>query len=281
MTAEHNKIKQGLPAKSVEEIASSLVSARIAARGLDYYPGSAPADLATAYLIQDRAIDLWSDKIGGWKVGRIPPAVEDKFGCDRLAGPIFATTIVWQANNDVPAMPVFADGFAAVEAEFVAVIREDAPAGKVHWGREEAEAMIRELRIGLEIASSPLVGINDLGPAVVASDFGNNRGLIVGPIIPDWQERDVQSLTCSTYVEDELVGEGGAFRLTGGVTRSVQFMLEVAAGRGRPLQAGAVVATGQTTGIHEVTPGQSVNIRFGGGDLGELRCQIKALLASQ
>ena len=34
--------------------------------------------------------------------------------------------------------------------------------------------------IGIEIASSPLVNINDYGPAVVASDFGNNAGLLLG-----------------------------------------------------------------------------------------------------
>lgn len=276
MTAEHNEIKEDLSAKVVEDIANSLVAARIDARGLNDYPGSAPADLATAYVIQDRAIDRWSDTIGGWKVGRIPPAVEDEFGCDRLAGPIFSTTIVHQVGRDVPAMPVFADGFAAVEAEFVAVIRDDAPADKLDWSRGEAAAMIAELRIGLEIASSPLVGINDLGPAVVASDFGNNKGLIVGPVIPNWHDRDVNSLTCATYVDDQLVGEGGAFGLTGGVTRSVQFMLELAASRGRPLQAGSMVATGQTTGIHDVTPGQSVRIPFGGGNDGELSCLILA-----
>ncbi len=34
--------------------------------------------------------------------------------------------------------------------------------------------------IGIEIASSPLQNINDYGPAVVASDFGNNAGLLLG-----------------------------------------------------------------------------------------------------
>lgn len=277
MTAEHNTIKEALSVETVENVASTLVAARISAQGLDEYPGAVPTDLGTAYLVQDQAIDLWSDTIGGWKVGRIPPAVEDDFGCDRLAGPIFTSTIVRLDGGDIPAMQVFADGFAAVEAEFIAVIREDAPADKVHWSREDAEAMIKELRIGLEIASSPLVGINDLGPAVVASDFGNNKGLVVGPAIPDWKDRDVESLSCATYIDGKLVGEGGAFGLTGGVTRSVQFILELAAKRGRPLQAGALVATGQTTGIHEVLPGQSVRMPFDGGNDGEVCCEIAAI----
>lgn len=273
MTAETTTTVD-LSAELVEKIAGSLVDARKEARGLAEYPAAVPADLAAAYRIQDRAIELWDDSIGGWKVGRIPPAVEDQFGCDRLAGPIFEKTIVRQKNGEDAAMPVFADGGAAVEAEFVAVISDDAPPGKYEWTREEADAMIEELRVGIEVASSPLVDINDRGPAVVASDFGNNRGLFVGPVIPGWQDRDLESLTCAAYIDDKLVGEGGAFGLTGGVTRSVQFMLELAARRGHPLRAGTLVATGQTTGIHDIKPGQVVRMQFGDGQDGELSCRI-------
>jgi 2-keto-4-pentenoate hydratase len=277
MTAETTTTKNTPPAVGLDEIANTLVSARRAASGLSDYPGTPPADLATAYLIQDRAIELWREPIGGWKVGRIPPAVEDQFGCDRLAGPIFADTIFHQAGGQTTEMPVFADGGAAVEAEFVAIIRDDTPADKVEWSRDEAEAMIGEVCIGLEVASSPLVGINDRGPAVIASDFGNNLGLIVGPGIPGWKDRDPKSLCCATYIDDELVGEGGAFGLTGGITRSVQFILELAAKRNLPLRAGQFIATGQTTGIHDVTPGQVVRMPFGeGGGDGELTCTVVA-----
>jgi len=277
MSVEQKPGNGGLPAQMLENIAASFVDARIAAKGLDAYPGTVPADLATAYRIQDKAIELWDDSIGGWKVGRIPPAVEDQFGCDRLAGPIFSSTIMQQNGNDNFKMPVFSKGFAAVEAEFVAVIAKDAPSDKLHWERDEAESMITELRVGLEIASSPLGPINDLGPAVVASDFGNNAGLIVGPAIPGWQARDLQSLSCATYIDGELVGEGGAFGLTGGVVRSVQFILELAASRGRPLKAGEFIATGQTTGIHDVSIGQSVRIPFADGNDGEVTCKIAAI----
>ncbi len=277
MTATTTAMKGHRHTENPELIAQALVGARQSARGLEKYPGVEPADLASAYLIQDRAIALWTGSIGGWKVGRIRPAVEVQFGCDRLAGPIFADTIVHQDSGDAPAMPVFAEGGAAVEAEFVAVIAEDTPDEKTDWSRDEAEAMIGEIRIGLEVASSPLTDINNRGPAVVASDFGNNLGLIVGPVIPDWKDRDPASMTCATYIGDELVGEGGADGLTGGITRSVQFILELTASRGMPLRAGDVIATGQTTGIHDVIPGQAVRMPFGDdGSDGELSCTVIA-----
>lgn len=256
----------------LSDVASGFVSARSECRALEEFPGAIPDSLDTAYRIQDIAIDKWPQRVAGWKVGRIPPAVEDEFGIDRLAGPIFSNTIVAVNNGERPAMPVFPGGFAAVEAEYVAIVSEDAPAGKIDWSTAEAAAMIGDLRIGLEIASSPLATINDLGPPVVVSDFGNNAGLIVGPSIEDWQTRDLASMACTAYVDSEEVGSGGAFNLTGGFVRSVQFLLGLTASRGRPLRRGDVIATGQTTGIHDVAPGQVSELNFGRD--GTLACKL-------
>ena len=276
MTSKINTL--ALPDDALRDVAARFVAARRECRPLPDYPGPIPPDLETAYRIQDFAIELWAGDVRGWKVGRIPPEVENRFGIDRIAGPIFAATIHRPANGSDLAMPVFVPGFAAVEAEYVAVIGSDAPAGKFQWSAAEAADMIADLRIGLEIASSPLASINALGPAVVVSDFGNNAGLIVGRSIDNWRLRSLDSMQCDTYVDGEAVGQGGAFRLTGGFVRSVQFLLELGAERGRPLKAGDVVATGQTTGIHDVAPGQKSCLDFGRD--GRLECSFTAALPS-
>ncbi len=258
----------------LQQIADKFVTARNTAQALSGFPGEAPATLEKAYLIQDLAIRQWPDRVAGWKVGRIPEHLEDAAGSDRLAGPIFSRLIHRAPHESVTRMPMFEGGFGAIEAEFIAVIGSDAPADKRSWSLDESMAMIGDLRIGIEIASSPLAPINELGPAVVVSDFGNNAGLIVGPSIADWSSRDLDTLACESFVDGRSVGTGGAFRLTGGYLRSVQFMLELAAGLGRPLRAGDVIATGQTNGIHDVLPGQRVRVVFGTD--GELSCDMVA-----
>jgi 2-keto-4-pentenoate hydratase len=255
----------------LEAIARAFVEARLGATPLPNFPGTIPADMATAYRCQDIAIDLWPDELAGWKVGRIPPDVEGLYGSDRLAGPIFRETVHYAASGDTVELPVYVGGFAAIEAEFVIVVDADAPPDKLEWSREETAGMIRDLRIGMEMASSPLATINDLGPAVVACGFGNNAGLVVGPSIANWRERDLDSMTCAAFIDGQRVGTGGAFNLTGGPIRSLQFMLELAARRGRPLRAGHVIATGQTSGIHDIRPGQTGRIDFGGD--GSLACR--------
>jgi 2-keto-4-pentenoate hydratase len=230
---------------------------------LDGFPGEIPRDLDRAYQIQDDSIDLWGQPIGGWKVGRIPADLEEGLGIDRLAGPIFANTIERVGSGTQIDMPMHVGGFAAIEAEFVAVIARDAPADKLAWSAEDSLAMIADLRIGLEIASCPISNINVLGPTAVVSTFGNNTGLVVGPSIDNWRSRSLDTMRCSAAIDGQKKGNGGAFNLTGGFVRSVQFLLELMASRGRLLRAGDVIATGQTTGIHDIQVGQQGEVDFG------------------
>lgn len=257
---------------SPQEIAARFVAARCDAAPLAEFPGSLPADLDSAYSIQDIAIGNWPQRIAGWKVGRIPVELEGRFGIDRLAGPIFDDTIQSVADGGNVRMSAFQEGFAAIEAEYVAVIGRDAPRGKTSWAIEDAAAMIEELCIGLEVASSPLATINELGPTAVVSDFGNNAGLVIGPAIRNWRSRSLESMTCRSYIDETMVGAGGAFNLTGGFLRSVQFLLELTTGRGIPLKAGDLIATGQTTGIHDIQVGQTAKLDF--GDDGSVGCTV-------
>ena len=268
MSNEHGK--QDLPDQGLGEIARHFVSARQQGQSLPDFPGNIPDDLVTAYQVQDQAIALWDDQVVGWKVGYIAAERRDASGDDRLLGPIFSRRL-WNATGGTVEIPVFVGGFGAVEAEYVIQLQEDAPADKLHWTPEEAEALPARLFIGVEVASSPLATINKLGPRVVVSDFGNNNGLVLGPEIADWTARDETDLRAETLIEGEVVGTGGATRLPGGLRAAYAFALSRSALRGRPLRRGDLIATGNATGIHDITAGQTALVRFAG--FGEIACR--------
>ncbi|HEY9218771.1 MAG TPA: fumarylacetoacetate hydrolase family protein [Phenylobacterium sp.] len=255
-------------------IARRFTAARRAAKPLSGYPGDPPADLGAAYAIQEAAIGLWPDEIAGWKIGKVPAEAQARIGASRIVGPIFAASV---AVGEAGQFPLIEGGFAAVEAEVIYRLRADAPAGKIDWTEDEALALVDDMHIGVEAAGSPLATINELGPAVVVSDFGNNAGLIVGPAIPGWRERSPESLTCATRVNGQEVGTGSAANLEGGPAACLAFLLGHAAARGRPLRAGSWVSTGQLTGIHDVKAGDEAVIDF--GPLGQVRCRASAAQA--
>ncbi|MET0808181.1 MAG: 2-keto-4-pentenoate hydratase [Pseudoxanthomonas sp.] len=256
-------------------IAKHFVEAREQGVSLSDFPGTIPHDLIAAYEVQDLAIAQWPDRLVGWKVGFIAAPKRDDSGDDRLLGPIFSAGVLEASGHSV-AFPVFPGGFAAVEAEYVLRLLADAPRDKTSWTPEEAGELPASLHMGVEIASSPLATINVLGPRVVVSDFGNNNGLILGAEIVDWHSIPEDQLTCQTFIEDVLVGSGGATTLPGGLRAAFAFALSRSARRGRPLKAGDLIATGNATGIHDIVPGQSARISFTG--FGDITGQARAAL---
>lgn len=252
-------------------IAATLVQARREARAVPEYPGPRPQTLDEGYACQDHAIGLWGRPVAGWKVGRIPPAWETRLGEERLVGPVFAGAVQTPAPGEAGRFAVIPGGFAAVEAEFVFRLRADAPTGQTTFDNEQAAALVESLLIGIELAGSPMPMINELGPAVVVSDFGNNAGLILGPEIPGWRNVPDGQLRCETFIDGRVVGVGGAGSIHGGPLGALAFALSRCAQRGHPLKAGMLVTTGAATGIHDILAGQRARISF--GTWGELHCE--------
>lgn len=253
------------------EVAQAFVAARRAARALNVYPGERPGDLSSAYGIQDQAIIIDGRPVAGWKVGKINPPDDARLGSNRLAGPIFADTIIAAGPGESPAMAVFADGFAAAEAEMLLHL---APGwdGVVPTDDDGTRTLIDDVRLGIEIASSPYPGINADGPAVTISDFGNNAGLVVGASLDGWDAIDLCAIVVRTEIDGVVIGEASAATMLDGPYGAVRFLLANLVARGFDASAGLWVSTGAVTGVHPVLVGQSVKAVF--GDHGDVNCHI-------
>lgn len=257
---------------TADDIARSFVEARRAARALPDFPGAVPARLNESYAIQDKAIALFDRPIVGWKIGRVAPDKQALHNTERLCGPIFAPTLK-HAANEALSLPVYDGGFAAVEAEYVFRVDHDADPEKTSYTEEEALRLIDAVFAGVEMAGSPLATINALGPTVVATDFGNNFGLILstqlgefdsdateGALSPDV----VAGFKATTEIDGKIVGEGGLFTMPGGPLKAIAWLAGFLAERGRPLTKGQYISSGATTGIHDIKAGSTSVVRFSG-----------------
>jgi 2-keto-4-pentenoate hydratase len=256
---------------AAEEVAAELVAAREQGRSLTRFPGSTPATMAEAYEIQDLAIARWPDSLVGWKIGYIPPTRRAAGDPDRLVGPIWSQQLhLSEDQGPEVEVGIFASGFAAVEAELVVRLGQDLPAHQeAGWTAEEAAALDQQLLVGIEVASSPIPDINSLGPTVIAADFGNNNGLVLGPVLADGPPGAPAHISCS--IDGQLMGEGSATNLPGGLHHGLATALNILLNRGQPVRAGMVFATGAITGIHEIRTGQRCRVDVQGGPSLELR----------
>ena len=252
-----------------ENVARAFLAARAEKTPLTAYPGAMPQTMAEAYAIQGAAIALDGRRVGGWKVGRIPAEIVERFQDNRLAGPIFSDEIFDGSAGQVPAMPVYAAGFAAAEAEVLLCFGD---VGARDYDIDSVRDCIADVRTGIEIASSPFIEINRHGPAVTASDYGNNKGLIVGPSIADWRDIDLISMPVEMAIDGESVGAATMETMLDGPFGSALFLIRILRARGIAIPPGTWVSAGAITGIHEIKPGQRAEAVFDGKI--RVRCSI-------
>lgn len=271
-------------------IARTFVDRRARREALAEYPGDIPVDMAQAYAIQDLAISLREEPVVGWKIGRLSPENQARFGTERLCGPVFATRLKRAEDTDETlSIDVIPGGFAAVEAEYVFELGKDIAAGAVPKTQEAILDTLSAVYAGVEMAGSPLPTINELGPTVVASDYGNNNGLILGPRLLDLTQVTPEDLNeaalalfkAETYLDGALAGRGGLFTMPGGPLSALLWLFNHLDSRGYALKKGMLISSGATTGIHDVRAGQIAMVRFMGPRTQEHELVIHTLDAHQ
>lgn len=240
-------------------IASAFVEARRSGTALADYPGERPTDLASAYAIQDSALSVWDREVGGWKVGKINPPDDFRLGANRLVGPVFTDAIRWADKSPGP-FTIFDGGFGAVEAEFM--MRLAPQPGPMPSDNAEAARWVDEIRIGIEIASSPYARINADGPCVTVSDHGNNAGLLLGQPVPKDIWEKIDDVDVVLEIDGERIGQATTASMLDGPFGAVRFLLNNLAGRGIAPQAEWWVSSGAITGVHQVSQGAKVVARF-------------------
>lgn len=259
---------------NTQELARTLTDARKNALAFSNYPAEIPKDLEASYKVQDAAIVLWQDAIIGWKIGRLSPEAQQIHNTERLTGPIFKNRFWRVADFEKGAkiqISMINGGFAAVEAEFVFEVGKDAPNDKYEYTQSEALELVSHMYAGVEIAGSPINDINSYGPLVVASDFGNNNGLILGDLIiepkniSDLDESSVKKFKAATEVNGKIVGEGGLFSMPNGPLAAIAWLAGHLASRDHPLKKGQYISSGASTGIHDVYITDKSIVRFTDG----------------
>lgn len=251
------------PHQPTTDISASFLAARRAAAVLTDFPGQLPGSLGEAYKVQDASIAGWQDEVAGWKVGGIPPSFAGSFGETRLAGPIFRNAIQIAERGETE-MPAFEGGFAAVEGEIVLELGQTIAPGAMDPSANEVFDLIHRAFLGVEIASSPLSIINDLGPLSIISDFGNNGGLLVGDEIENWRNTLAMGPRMEVTIDDKEIGSAPVPALEEGAVAALRFLIRNCAERGITLAAGTYVSTGAVTGVHRADIGSASEVRLEG-----------------
>ena len=246
------------------EVSARLLVARQESTALARFPGALPVSLPDAYAIQSASIESWPDLVAGWKVGGVAASFRKLCGTDRVAGPIFAKSIIRARPKTVTTCAVFKGGYAAIEAEIVLQLGAAITPETEFSDDQMLIGAIKSAYIGAEIASSPVAAINQLGALAIVSDFGINFGLVVGAPIPDWASELREPITVTTFVDDVVAGQGVVDTVLAQPVAVLRFLVALCRERRISLAEGTFVSTGAITGVHEIAPGNNCRVEFSG-----------------
>ena len=244
------------PSPAAPDPVAALLDARLSGRSLGAFPAPVPATLAEAYAMQKRLTAALDAPVLGWKVGRIPPALIEALGAERVAGPVLR---VAELDGEAPGeAAVFVGGAGAIEAEVMLRLRA-VPDGPVK-GAEDGAAWIDAIRAGFEVASSPAPDVHSHAPFGIIADIGINNGLLLGP---DLGRDSFTEVAVETWVGDGKVGAGRPIDVLDGPWGSVNFLVDLHRRGVITLAAGQWISAGAITGVHPIAVGETATARFG------------------
>ncbi|MFC3785324.1 2-keto-4-pentenoate hydratase [Sphingopyxis italica] len=236
---------------------AALLAARLSGRALPAFPAPVPTTLADAYDVQRRLTAALGAPVLGWKVGRIPPALIETLGAERVAGPVLR---VAELDGDAPGDAlVFSDGAGAIESEVMLRLRA-VPDDRVT--ADNGARWIDEIRAGFEVASSPAPDVHDHAPYGIVADIGINNGLLLGPRLAIG---DFAALAVETSIDGAPVGSGRAIDVLDGPWGALDFLVDLHRRGVIELKPGQWISAGAITGVHPIAIGQTATARFGSG----------------
>jgi 2-keto-4-pentenoate hydratase len=259
-------------------VRDALVAARRSARAIDPYPAEwLPADLAEAYRLQSEVAQALG-AVRGWKVVGVTPEQRRALGVDRpLGGPMLAP---WMRDATAGEASFRVAEFIVpkLECELGFEFARDLPPRPDRpYARDEVEAAIGALRLGIEIVDSRLPP--GRGGLAELADACNNGGYVAGPSIRDWRSLAFAELGIVLHRSHEgrtaeIARGSGAAILEGDPFAAVVMLANAQPLGSGGLRQGTIVTTGSCTGAPALPgPGRyradfgrlgGVDVRFDG-----------------
>lgn len=248
-----------------KKIAEALVSARLSCEFLDGFPGQLPQSLEAAYEVQKHATSIYPAELIGFKAGGVPEQFQEQYPSKWQLGPIFSDQRYFVQSGERIDVTVYEDSFAAYEAEFIIAVEgfldRTAPIETI----EEAKTFIKDVYFGAEIASSPNANVNALGPGSIISDFGNNAGVVLGPLVPTSLLEDLSAVEVTLYIDEQEIGRAnpnlGANGPFGALLKVLNHLIERRDEFNFPERV--LISSGAVTGVHQSKVGTVGRLKFG------------------
>lgn len=222
-------------------------------------PECRPRDTADGYQIQDMLAVELGFPVGGWKIG-CTSAVARRILKSRgpFAGRVFAGRIFMSGAT----LPATGYPMRGLEGEFAFRLKAALPPRKRAYSINEVSAAIGDLHPAIEIVDSRFTDWLKVGVPSIIADQASNGALVLGPAVPRWRSRKLESQPVRMLVNGSNVGQGTGADCLGHPLKALTWLANLLRSRGG-LEAGQIVSTGTCSGLYRAEPGAQVVANFG------------------
>ena len=224
----------------------------------------APGSVAEAYAAQAALVELWGPRLGnvvGLKIATTTRVMQQLMGIDHpCMGTIFASRVYTS-----PATVAKADFInVRIECELAVRLGRDLPKGAKPYTREAVREAVSEIMAAFELIEDRNAEYKACKALSLIADNAWNGGIVLGPAKAPPAGSDLNGITGRQMRngKQELSGR------TDDPMGALAWVANLAADRGRPLEAGMVVITGSVVPTIDIAPGERLDFSLEGvGDV--------------
>ena len=216
-------------------------------------PEIAPPTIADAYAAQEALCELWTAIYGpvrGLKIATTTKVMQQLMGIDHPCGGMIYERSIHQS----PAR-LRREDFVNLMVEFELAVRvgTDLPKQNQPYTAADVRAAVAEVMPAFELIEDRHADYKNTKATTLIADNAWNGGVVLGPAVRAPGDMELNGIRGSLTVNGEPRGEGR----TDGPMDALAWVANLAADRGRPLQAGMIVITGSVLPTIPIAPGET------------------------
>ena len=218
-----------------------------------------PPTIADAYAVQEALRNLWEPihgPIAGLKIAVTTKVMQELMGINHPCG-----GMIYASNVHASPYRLSLGRHMHVVAEFELAVRVGRTLAKKAspWTREEVRAEVIEAMAAFELIEDRNAIYKETRPATLIADNAWNAGIVLGKPVSVPMDRELDGLT-GRLVMPSGVREGRTDDPMG----ALAWCVNLAADRGRPLEAGQVVITGSVIPTLAIAKGETFAFELDG-----------------
>lgn len=205
-----------------------------------------PADITSAYRIQDAGHAMNDDPLVGWKVGCTSANAQKFLNVDAPVAGRYRSNHVLDSHAQIAVSEFVTAPHLEVEVGLRLLVDIDAPPLDAMQLADAVEAFVAIEVVAGRLAAFPMVG----GPLLVADNVAAAR-MVVGPTL-DLDTAGIRALDSTPVtlaIDGEEVAAGTGADALGHPLAVLVWLAGHAADRGMPLRSGELIITGTCTGL--------------------------------